>query len=280
MNREGNLVSRDLFIRSGQNPRVKSGMRLRDRRGRERQQRIVIDGRREIAAALRAGVRLEELFLDAAACEQPELLQLHQQAAAAGATCLTVESSVFARLAFGDRNEGVCATAATPARGLELVQAVVAQSPQPLIAVVEGVEKPGNLGAIARSADAAGVTALVSADGRTDLFNPNTIRASLGCIFHLPACAAAGEDVRRWLQTEKIPCFAARVDADHTYADVDWTQPAAVVLGSEAEGLTDRWSGTGVTPISLPMRGTVDSLNVSVTAAVLFFEAQRQRLSV
>jgi TrmH family RNA methyltransferase len=130
---------------------------------------------------------------------------------------------------------------------------------------------------VLRSADAAGVSALVVADPRTDLFNPNTIRASLGAIFTMPACCAAATEVRDWFLGQRISVFAARVDAKRLYTEADFKQPAAIVLGSEAEGLSAIWTGTGVTPIRLSMRGRTDSLNVSATAAVLFYEALRQR---
>ncbi len=126
--------------------------------------------------------------------------------------------------------------------------------------MLEGVEKPGNIGAVLRKLlDAAGVSALIVADAATDLFNPNTIRASLGTIFTLPVCAAAASAVRNWLLAAKLSIFTARVDADRLYTEADFAGPAAIVLGSEAAGLSDVWSGRGITPIRLPMRGVVDS---------------------
>jgi TrmH family RNA methyltransferase len=143
--------------------------------------------------------------------------------------------------------------------------------------VLEGVDKPGNVGAVLRSADAAGVSALIVADGGTDLFNPNAIRASLGAIFTLPVAVAPAAAVRAWLLRQGFAVFAARVDAPMCYTAVSYRGRSAFVLGSEAYGLTDRWRGEGVTPVRLPMCGVVDSLNVSAAAAVLFFEAWRQR---
>jgi TrmH family RNA methyltransferase len=147
----------------------------------------------------------------------------------------------------------------------------------PLVAVVEGLEKPGNLGAVCRSADATGVSALIAADAWTDLFNPNAIRASLGTIFTLPVCEAVAPEVLAWLRQRQIKIYAARVDGSMLYTEVDYRGPAAIVLGSEAAGLTPLWTGEDVLPIRLPMRGVTDSLNLSVTAAVLFYEALRQR---
>ncbi len=146
-----------------------------------------------------------------------------------------VSSAVFERLAFGQRTEGIVAVARPPRTTLDDLRL----SACPLVAVLEGVEKPGNIGAVLRSADAAGVSALIVADGGTDLYNPNTIRASLGTIFSVPVCAASAPAVRDWLASRRIPIFAARVDAATDYTTVDFTGPAAIVLGSEAAGLFD-----------------------------------------
>jgi TrmH family RNA methyltransferase len=147
----------------------------------------------------------------------------------------------------------------------------------PLVAVLERVEKPGNVGAVLRTADAAGVSALIVADPQTDLYNPNTIRASLGTIFTLPVAQATAEETLSWLRSRRLTVFTARVDATRPYTAADFRGPAAIVLGSEAEGLTSVWSGAEIQAVSLPMRGAADSLNVSATAAVLFYEALRQR---
>jgi TrmH family RNA methyltransferase len=149
--------------------------------------------------------------------------------------------------------------------------------PRPIVAVLEGIEKPGNVGAILRSADAAGVDAVVVADGRTDLFNPNTIRASLGTVFRPNVCEATTADTIEWLRGQSVPIIAARPDAELIYTAVDLSGGGAIVLGSEAAGLTGAWNGTNVTPVRLPMHGLADSLNVSTAAAVLFYEVLRQR---
>jgi TrmH family RNA methyltransferase len=145
------------------------------------------------------------------------------------------------------------------------------------VAVLEGVEKPGNVGAVLRSADAAGVSAVILADPRTDLYNPNAIRASLGTIFTMPVCEAASGDVLARLREHECMILAARVDGAVPYTEVDYRRPTAIVLGSEAAGLSPIWTGDDIRAVRLPMRGVADSLNVSVTAAVLFYEALRQR---
>jgi TrmH family RNA methyltransferase len=147
----------------------------------------------------------------------------------------------------------------------------------PLVAVLEGVEKPGNVGAVLRSADGAGVSALIVADAQTDLYNPNAIRASLGTIFSVPVAAAAAADTLTWLRHRGLAIFAARVDGAVPHTEADFRGPAAIVLGSEAKGLSATWTGPDVTAVRLPMAGVADSLNVSAAAAVLFYEALRQR---
>jgi TrmH family RNA methyltransferase len=147
----------------------------------------------------------------------------------------------------------------------------------PLVGVLEGAEKPGNVGAVLRSADGAGLSALIVADGGTDLFNPNAIRASLGTIFTVPVATATTAETIDWLTGHGLAVYAARVDGSVPYTVADFRRPAAIVLGSEAEGLTAAWAGDWLTAVRLPMQGAADSLNVSATAAVLFYEALRQR---
>jgi TrmH family RNA methyltransferase len=260
-------------ISSVHNPRVKDAIRLRDRRHREKQGRILIDGLREVDRAVDAGVKVVETFVYRPACENQEAQSLLAKLAGRDVELLDVNQPVFEKLAYGERLEGLLAVALTPQATLDYLRL-----PQnPLVAVLEGVEKPGNVGAVARTADGAGLSALVVADPRTDLFNPNTIRASLGTIFSLPVAAATAGEIIAWLEAKELAIYAARVDGSVLYTEVDYRRPAAIVLGSEAEGLTAAWSGSGIQAIRLPMLGAADSLNVSTTAAVLFYEALRQR---
>jgi TrmH family RNA methyltransferase len=261
------------MITSLHNPRVKAAVRLRDRRQREKQRRIRIDGARELLRAVRAGVPLAEVFVCEPLCQGDDARRVLAELGATGAETLHVTEAVFDKLAFGDRAEGVVGIAPMPAAGLSRL----ALPGEPLVAVLEGVEKPGNVGAVVRSADGAGVSALVVADGGTDLYNPNAIRASLGTIFTVPVCAATARETLDWLREQGLAVYAARVDGSIPYTEADFRRPAAIVLGSEAEGLTDLWKAGGVTGIRLPMRGQADSLNVAAAAAVLFYEALRQR---
>jgi len=260
-------------ITSLQNPHVKNAVKLRERRRREEQGRTVIDGARELRRAIAAGVRLVEVFVCEPLCRSGEAQHVLPTLPDTGTAVYWVNEPVFEKLAFGERCEGLLGVAAVPETTLGRLNLPA----NPLVAVLEGVEKPGNLGAVLRSADAAGVSALVAADARTDLYNPNAIRASLGTIFSMPLAAATTRETQRWLRQHGLAIFAARVDGSVPYCQADFRGPTAIVLGSEAQGLSAAWSGAGVTAIRLPMLGVADSLNVSATAAVLFYEALRQR---
>jgi TrmH family RNA methyltransferase len=269
-------MSESLRITSRQNTRVKDTARLRASRERERRGQFIIDGAREITRAIAAGVRCVEAFVCEELCDSIDCKTAVDALRTGGTEICSVSPEVFEKLAFGDRDDGVIVVAETPRRLLSDLQL----PPQPLVAVLEGIEKPGNLGAILRSADAAGVDAVLVVDGRTDLYNPNTIRASLGTVFSPGVCKATSGETLEWLAQRRLTIIAARPDADATYTNVDLRGGVAIVLGSEAEGLSKAWGKADVTSVRLPMHGLADSLNVSTTAAVLFYEALRQRTAV
>jgi TrmH family RNA methyltransferase len=259
-------------ITSLTNPRVKAAVRLRDRAERDLTGLTIVDGAREILRALDAGVQVEQAFV------APELLRSPDGHAVAErlrhrSTTLQVSPNVLARVAFGQRSDGVVAVVATPTGSL----GDIVLPNDPLVVVAEGVEKPGNLGAVIRSADGAGASAVIAADPVTDLFNPNAIRASLGTIFALPVVAASTTATLEWLGVHGIKPIAARVDAARPYTELDLRGPLAIVLGSEAGGLSAAWDDPRVVPVAIPMHGIADSLNVSIAAAVLLYEARRQR---
>lgn len=260
-------------LASPSNPRIKSIARLRDRRERESTGLMLVDGAREVRRALDAGVEVVEAFV----CE-PLLAGENARAAldvlaARSVPVTTTTEAAFAKLAFGDRAEGVVAVV----RAISMQLADLRLPDDPLVVVVEGVEKPGNVGAVLRSADGSGADALIAASPRTDLANPNVIRASAGTIFSVPLAAAPSDDVVTWLRERGIRIVAARVDAVRLYTDADLTGPLALVLGSETDGLTAAWRADGVEAVRLPMHGVADSLNVSVSAGILLYEARRQR---
>jgi TrmH family RNA methyltransferase len=262
-----------MVITSVQNPRVKAAAKLRDRSGRDEQGRIIIDGVREISRALAAGVEVVELFFFPDLCRGAEHQRLLESAKKARAELIEVTPRVMEKLSFGHRVEGMVATAKPPSRNLSSLMLPA----DALVAVIEGAEKPGNLGAVVRTADGAGIAAVIVADGGTDLYNPNAIRASLGAIFTVPVCAVTAADALAWLRQEQFRLFAAHVNGNVPYDAADFRGRAAIALGSEARGLTNHWQAAEITSIRLPLLGTIDSLNLSATAAVLFYEALRQR---
>lgn len=268
-------------ITSVHNPRVKAAAALRERRERLQQRRFLIDGCREIGRALDSGVELLEIFVCRERCRSSaaeELLTRIEQLAAARsgsspAPQFEVAPRVFEKLAYGERDEGIVAVARLAPRRLDDLRL----PPQALVGVLADVEKPGNLGAVARSADAAGVQALLVAGQGADPFNPNAIRASLGTIFALPVVQATEQEILDWLRAGGYRIYAARVDGAVPYDRADFRGAAAIVLGSEAVGLGPLWTAPDIAAVQLPMHGIADSLNVSATAAVLFYEALRQR---
>jgi TrmH family RNA methyltransferase len=262
----------DLVLSSPKNPRVVSAAGLRDRRARDAAGLTLVDGARELARAIDGGARVVEAFVDESRLSDEGAAAV-ARARAAGAAVIAVTGPVLDRLAYGDRGEGVVATVAIPDLALERLRL----PSDPLVVVLEAVEKPGNLGAVLRTADGAGADAVIVADPRTDLFNPNAVRASLGTLFAVPVAAGPSEAVRDRLLHDGVRLVAARVDGAVAYTDIDLTGPLAIVLGSEAEGLTPAWRGAAVTAVRLPMLGVADSLNVSIAAAVLLYEARRQR---
>jgi TrmH family RNA methyltransferase len=260
-------------ITSSANPRVKAAARLRGRRERDQEGLTLIDGVRETLRALEAGATIREVFVLPEVLNDQEAQALVERLAEEKVARVELGREAFEKLAYGDRLDGVVAVAETPPRTLdELVL-----PPAPLIGVVEGVEKPGNLGAILRTADGAGLNAVIIADSATDLFNPNIIRASIGTIFAVPVAVASSGELLDWLQRRGISIIAARVDAPVAYDEADYSGAVAIALGSEARGLSDAWTELARTSVKLPMLGVADSLNVSATAAVLFYEARRRR---
>ena len=255
------------------NPRVKAVVRLRDRRERDRTGLTIVDGSREIRRALEARVVVEEVFVCERLVAGPEARAALDLLRARNVRTTTTTEAVIEKLAFGNRTEGFVAVIRQPHASL----ADLAVPEDPLLVVLEGVEKPGNIGAVARTADGSGADALIVAATGADPYGPNAIRASAGIIFALPVAVASARDIIAWLTGRGIRIVAARVAADRTYTDTDLTGPLAVVLGSEADGLTDAWVGDSVEAVRLPMRGVADSLNVSVAAAVILYEAGRQR---
>ncbi len=264
----------EVAISSPSNPRVTAAARLRDRRERDRRGLTLVDGAREVGRAVAAGVEVQEAFVCPALVRSADAKQAVRALETLGRPVWTVSEPAFAKVAFGDRSDGVVAVVHPPASDL----AGLALPANPLVVVLERVEKPGNLGAILRSADGAGADAVIVADPGTDLYNPNAIRASLGTIFSVPVAAAAADEVRAFLRHHEILVVAARLEAAEPPWHADLRGPVAIVLGSEATGLEGEWARDPSTVgVRIPMHGIADSLNVSVAAAILLYEARRQR---
>ena len=270
------------MITSRKNPRLKAAADLRESRERRQRGRFLVDGARETLRTIRSGIEIETLFLCRAWCNSEDAAEVLKLISDNSETfrgeVLDVAADVFPAIAYGEREDGIVAVAVTPQRTL----ADLKLSAQPLVGVIAGIEKPGNVGAVLRSADGAGVEALVVAGGNTDLYNPNTIRASMGTIFSVPVVAATETETLAWLRSQKLNIVAAILGPDsREYNGVNFRLPTAIVLGSEADGLGPLWRDQAdIQAIAIPMCGIADSLNISNAAAVLFYEALRQRSAV
>ena len=262
-----------LTISSSQNPRIKYVAGLRQRRQRDQAGVILVEGYAELALALDGGARPAELFVCPPLFALPTQAALLDRAARAGAQIVHVEQRAFRRMAYREHPDGWLATVAMPARRL----ADLSLGANPLVVIGEALEKPGNLGAILRTADAAGVDAVVSCEPRTDWGNPNVVRASKGALFTVPVAQAASEEAIDWLRRNGITIVVATPEAATSYTAADLTRPAAVVVGAEQPGLSSRWRAAADLAVSIPMRGRVDSLNVATATALLVYEAVRQR---
>lgn len=251
------------------NPTVKALVKLRQRRARDRQQCLLIDGARALHLALANGMQLAALYVDEAVLDTHAAL-LHR-AAAAGVTLQPVTAAVFRKIGYGEHPDGVLGLASQPRMCLSRLL----RPPMPLYVIVEGLEKPGNLGAILRSADAAGVTGIILCDNQIDVWNPNVIRASQGACFTVPLAIASAAAALAWLRQGGIRILAATPTARQLYTQVDMRGPCALVFGAEHHGLSEVWQHD--TLLRIPMGGQVDSLNVAQAASILVFEAVRQR---
>jgi len=260
-------------ITSLQNPRVKTLVRLRERRERDDAGRFLIEGYREVRRALEKGIRLEELYFGPdwfLGENEPALID---QAQTAGAQLFELSKEAFAKVSYRDRPDGLLAVAPQWRRGL----GDLALGPHPFLLVVESIEKPGNLGTILRSADAAGVDAVIVCDAVTDIFNPNVVRSSTGVLFSVPVVVADSATVLAWLKEKGVRVVATTPDAPHVYTRVDLGGPLAMVMGSEQYGLSEFWLKESHQLVRIPMAGQADSLNVAMATIITLFEAVRQR---
>jgi TrmH family RNA methyltransferase len=238
-------------------------------RERRRQQLFVIEGKKEIGMALAADYKIGNIFFceDIVSIHDLKSLGLPEKFHA------RVTKEVFDKIAVRENSGGVVAVAEMKVHSLDQL----ALSKNPLLLILEGVEKPGNLGAILRTADAAGVDAVIICDPQTDFYNPNVIRSSIGCIFTKQVAAATSDETIQWLKKNNISILCTYLEASKPYHEIDYKKPSAIVMGTESTGLTKAWTENSDANIIIPMSGKIDSMNVSTAAAVVVFEAKRQR---
>ncbi|MFM7851625.1 MAG: TrmH family RNA methyltransferase [Flammeovirgaceae bacterium] len=257
------------IITSTQNPKIKSLLQLEKPRERRKQQLFLIEGAREVRLALNAGYKIGNIFYCKEIVAKGDLgIDLTNEK-----LVVPVSKEVFEKIAVREDSGGVVAVAEMKPHALEQIQL----SENPLVLVLEAVEKPGNLGAILRTADAAGVEAVIICDPQTDFYNPNVIRSSVGCVFTKQLAAANSEETIAWLKKNNIHIFCTYLSASRIYYQIDYTKPSAIVMGTEASGLSDVWVKNATANIIIPMHGKIDSLNVSNASAVVVFEAVKQR---
>ncbi|MDR0729128.1 MAG: RNA methyltransferase [Prevotellaceae bacterium] len=259
----------DVILTSVNNPRVKAvGDLQTGSRTRRRQGLFVIEGRREITMALEAGYTIETLFCCAEVDDTSAF-----RARFPTLVPVLVSQTVFERMTYREHSDGLLAVARAKVHSI----ADLRLSANPLVIVMEAVEKPGNLGAILRTADAAAIDAIIVCEPVTDIYNPNVIRSSLGCLFTQQIAVCTSRQALEWLHANGLHVYAAELQASQKYYETNLAIPCAIVVGAEADGLSPFWLRYADTRIKIPMRGRVDSLNVSVTTAILSFEAIRQR---
>ena len=259
----------DNFISSPQNPKVKRLMALQQKSSARREDSLfVVEGLREVERCIEAGYELDSLFC----C--PSLMQ-GSLAVRDEASTFEVSPEVYARIAYRGTTEGVIAIVRMRHLGLESLRL----PKDPLLVVLESVEKPGNLGAVLRTADAARVDAVIVCDPLTDLYNPNLIRASIGGVFSVPTAVCDSKACITFLKERGVRILTAQLQDSYEYYDYDMRRATAIVMGTESTGLTDQWREAADAHIRIPMLGRLDSLNVSVSAAILMYEAVRQRNS-
>ena len=260
-------------ITSLQNPRVKQLVKLRDRRPRDEAGVFLVEGYREIRRALEKAVSLQELYFSPEWFLGENEPALIAQAEAAGTKLFELSKDAFAKVAYRERPDGLLAVAPQWKRAL----ADLVLHADPFLLVVEAIEKPGNLGTILRSADAAGCDAVIVCDPVTDIFNPNVVRASTGVLFSVPLVVEESARVLGWLRENKIRMVATTPAATTLYTATDLRGPLAVIMGSEQYGLSDFWLKNADAPVRIPMAGQADSLNVAMATIITLFEAVRQR---
>ncbi|QLC65624.1 RNA methyltransferase [Flavobacterium sp. LPB0248] len=257
-------------ITSIQNPFIKSLVLLQEKsKARKQTGTFLIEGQREISLAIKGGYEIETVLFLPELVSESEINKLIQNSF----QIIEINKEVYQKLAYRDTTEGILAVAKT--KSLKLSDLKL--SDNPLILVVESLEKPGNIGAVLRTADAANLDAVLIANPKSDLYNPNIVRSSVGCLFTNQIATGTSEEIIAFLKEKKINFYSATLQNSTSYHTQNFTTPTALVVGTEATGLTQQWRDEATQNIIIPMQGEIDSMNVSVAAAILIFEAKRQR---
>jgi TrmH family RNA methyltransferase len=256
-------------ISSVQNPFIKSLVLLQEKaKARKQSGSFLIEGKREIEIATKGGYEIETILFLTDLISENEAGKLSKSA-----ELIEISKEVYQKLAYRDTTEGILAVAKT--KSLELSDLKLSKNP--LILVAEAPEKPGNIGALLRTADAAKLDAVIIANPKSDLYNPNIVRSSVGCLFTNQIATGTTSEIITFLKERKINIYCATLQDSTSYHTQDFTSPTALIVGTEATGLTQEWRDAATQNIIIPMQGEIDSMNVSVAAAILIFEAKRQR---
>jgi TrmH family RNA methyltransferase len=256
-------------ITSYQNPLIKSLVLLQEKaKARKQSGTFLIEGKREIEIAMKGGYEIETILFLPEILSEKEALNLSKSAELIG-----ISKEVYQKIAYRETTEGILAVAKT--KSLQLSDLKLSENP--LILVAEAPEKPGNIGALLRTADAANLDAVIIANPKSDLFNPNIVRSSVGCLFTNQIATGTSSEIIAFLKDRKINIYCATLQNASPYHTQEYTIPTALVVGTEASGLSEEWRNAATQNIIIPMQGEIDSMNVSVAAAILIFEAKRQR---
>lgn len=258
------------FIESFQNPLIKNIIQLQEKsRARKKENLFIIEGKREISLAISGKYSIEKIIFCEDLIAENELSEFSDRSI----EFIKITKEIYQKLAYRDTTEGVIALVQTKNHALEDLDL----PENPLVLVVESIEKPGNLGAMLRTADAANIDAVIVANPKSDFYNPNVIRSSVGCVFTNQLASGTTEEVIQFLNSKNISIYSAILQEAVPYYTQNYTQPTAIVVGTEATGLTEAWRNASKKNIIIPMEGVIDSMNVSVAAAILLFETKRQR---
>jgi len=257
------------IITSAQNPKIKNILALEKARERKKQNLFILEGLKELSLAVEGGYRFNSIFFCPDIIDEQSLLRVIKDEN----LLIPVQRALFEKIAYRESTGGILALGEQRQHELNAIKL----SKNPLLLILEAVEKPGNLGALLRTADAAGIDAVIICDPHTDFYNPNVIRSSVGCVFTKQLASASSDDTMRWLKHHSVKIFCTSLQAAKPYHQVDFTHPAAIVMGTESTGLSDQWTKHSDANIIIPMQGEIDSMNVSTAAAVVIFEALRQR---